>query len=360
MIRGLDNAFLMTDLDFDGYGLRNCKTFDAVNLLHRTDPSLSDPRTMLPGSVTNASVKEFLPPQSPDPDDIPPPIPPEDVRIVQSKLNLNGNLPLSFVTPPSDVPDSDHGVRGDLYQPKAEKAVNNGYASLDANKRIPSTQIPLAGTGTLKELFVTTPVEFALVPPVSPIAGQITLAGSWNAAPKVSWLGNPTVADDGRPRFYLGKIPATLVPSLGAAIITTGVLSPDVLPVAVGVGSGHASGAMPDPGKTGDPTDYLGRDMQWRSMTRSLAYQPTLQSPAISVISTKKDVATVAISQTNDAAAIFYRVSPMTGFAEYTGPVELPLWESIEAYAVLTGYNPSPISYFTNTFDVELTAPPPI
>lgn len=358
MIAEKDLSQLLTDLDCDGYGIRNCKQVFADNLVTTDDPRLFDARAILPASVTNLSVAG---PPVPDIPEIPSPEPPPPagfVGIEQSKLNLDGNLPPSFI---SATGDSDHGVPGDLYQPVAEKAVANGYASLDATKHIPIGQITGAGTGTLKELVITTPSELSLVPPMNPIDGVISLSGVWTAAPKMSWFGNPSGADDARPRFYLGTLPTALIPSLDAAILASGVLFPYTLPVAIGVGVTHAAGAVPDPGKEGDPSDYLGRDMKYHAMVTTLNYQPTLPSPALSVLSVGEggEVKIVISSSIKDAVC-FYRIAPMTLFEQFSEPVLLSLGETIEAYAVKTGYNPSPVAYYTNTFIEPSEQPPTI
>jgi hypothetical protein len=340
MISGKDNCVLTTNLDCAGYGIRRCGAFDAANLLHVNDPRLTDSRTMIIGSVTDESVYG-APIQPPDE-----PVPP-DQRIVQSKLNLNGTMPLSFVNN-SFFPSA---ARGDLYQPLSEKGAANGYASLDGTGHIPSGQITMTGTGTLKDLQVTTPSLFTLSAILS--SGSISMSGGWSAAPGLSWFGTPPSLDATvPPGYFQGPVSPSLVPSLAASKVISGTLNNQRLPVALGLGAGHSIGAVPDTGTAGNPTDYLGRDMQWKPMTPSLAYQPTLNAPVISVISfdaIEPDAVNVNIS-TADHDICFYHLSssPSPLFVQFTGPVSVPSGQTIEAYAVKTGYNASPTTYFTN------------
>jgi len=79
-----------------------------------------------------------------------------------------------------------------------------------------------------------------------------------------------------------GPLPLALIPNLPASQITSGTFLAILLPVAVGLGVGHAKGAVPDPGDgTGGAlaTDYLARDMTYKPSPAALiddtAYGPS-------------------------------------------------------------------------------------
>jgi hypothetical protein len=251
----LENGLLTTDLDCQFNNLINLGGFDPVppGLVSDDDPRLSDERIPLDGSVTDAKVAAAA-------------------GIVQSKLSLNGVIPPAWLGTTSTK-----AARGDLAEYKSNKAVANGYASLDGTGKIPLGQLPaLAGTGTVTSfsagdclpLFTTTEATVNTTPALS-----FALA----SAPANSWFGNST-GSAAPPAFRTGKFPAGLIPDLDAAIIVSGIFPYTRIPTAV-YGPGNHSGGIPNPGAAvaGTETDTLCRD---------LAFRPTPTSAKVSVITT--------------------------------------------------------------------------
>jgi hypothetical protein len=86
-----------------------------------------------------------------------------------------------------------------------------------------------------------------------------------------------------RPKFLTSQIPVGLVPSFAGSKIGSGTMSRSRLPVFKGLGTGHAKGAVIDPGdgSVGDKTDYLRRDATWGQFNTQISYQPQCPNPNI-------------------------------------------------------------------------------
>jgi hypothetical protein len=239
---GLDNAVMVTNLDAAGFQIVNLGALSPIpaDLVLTTDPRLSDARAPLDGTVTNASVSPAA-------------------AIVQSKLSLDGVIPAAWLGATSTT-----AARGDLAEFKSNKGIANGYASLDGAGHVPASQIPPGvGTGSVTSVALTMPAQFAITG--SPVTTAGTLGITWNPVGALSWFGNPSGAA-AVPTFQATPIPVGLVPGLDAAKIISGILAAVRLPEAVGVGAGHAKGAVPDPGATGDPDWYLCRGMTYKPL----------------------------------------------------------------------------------------------
>src|SRR5262252_2213890 len=158
MIPLLESAKLATDLDANLFAFLNLGAVSPPppNLAPSTDPRLTDAREPLPGSVTDASVAV-------------------GAGIVQSKLNLDGNIPPAWLGFGSGF-----AAPGDLVEYVANKGQPNGYASLDSGGKIPAGQVPTAvGTGTVTSIGITMPAQFSISG--SPVTGAGTLGVSWAA-----------------------------------------------------------------------------------------------------------------------------------------------------------------------------------
>jgi hypothetical protein len=182
-----------------------------------------------------------------------------------------------------------------------------------------------------------------------------TLTGYWNAQNPQTWFGNTTGAS-GPPEFVDNRtFPVSLIPSLDASVFTTGMFALAQVPMAVGVGVGHAPGLLPNPGSTvtsptAQPTDYLGRDMQYHAMKPMVSNQPQLPSPSITVQSFfGRSNAYINITSGVAGTTLFSMINGGS-FVETT-PSMLPLFTTVgsvvSAYAAKIGYNNSEISTYT-------------
>ena len=331
--RLLENAALSTDMD--------CRNFEILNIGHFVpnpppplvaidDPALSDQRPVPAGSVTDTSVSVTA-------------------GISQSKLALNGVIPTPWL---GNSPIQ--AAQGNLVQFVSPKGATSGYTPLDSTGRIPSTYIPASlssGTGSVTSVAFAPPINTALSG--SPITGAGTFAVTWTGQPSPSWLGGNAGF---KPTFLSGPVPTAFIPSLAASAFTTGVFNAALLPAAVGVGSSNAQGAVPTPGEldaTAHPQDYLARDLTWKSITATVAYQPQVPAVQITLVNYYLSQAYVTLSNTLGGASIFYELTPDGGT---TGAVievdKTPLTilvdqgTRIDAYAAKAGYNLSPISTY--------------
>jgi len=208
------------------------------------------------------------------------------------------------------------------------------------------------------------PSEF--LQPSDVISGAGTLDADWEDQPDNSWFG--TNGDSLRPTFLTSQIPMELMADIDATIFTTGVFPVERLPVAVGLGVGHARGLVPDPGdgdSVGNYDDYLGRDMKWKTLQFIVAYQPTLLSVQLTILGYQADGALVNVSCPSKGASVFYRVTnpaalppvlPSFDIAE-TNPFNIVIepGDFIEAYAAKTGWNNSPMTKLTPPPQPETT-----
>lgn len=327
----LQEAYLNSDFDAALYDIKNVGLVDPVpsNLCASTDPRLTDDRVPLDGSVTDASVAG-------------------GAAIEQSKINFDGNIPVAWLGT-----NGAQAAQGDLVEYLANKNQPNGYPGLDGGGKILSAQLPAAvGTGTVTSVGLTLPAQFSVSG--SPVTGAGTLAASWVAVADNSWFGNKS-GGAAAPQFYNTALPEVLIPDLDAAKVISGVFNVARLPVAVGLGVGHAAGAAPD---TGDgsggalATDYLARDMTYRAFPSiGPAYQPTIATPTINASSNPAGDKTITFSDTTEKVTFFYSTtSAATGFAELpdVGYIALAPAATVWVYAARSGYNNSAIANYTN------------
>jgi hypothetical protein len=347
MIPIIEDAILGSDLDCRFYDLQNVKSLDPIppNLATSDHPGLSDAREPLPGSVTDESVAI-------------------DAGIVQSKLNLNGQIPPGWIgTTPGTAAD------GSLAEYLANKNMPGGYAGLDSTGKVPPSNLPTsAGAGTVTSVGLTMPSDFGVLG--SPVTGAGTLQVQWAPVLDLSWFGNKE-GISGPPQFYTDPMPPSLIPSLDASKVTSGVLDPALLPPAVG-GIDHAPGAMPSPGTgTGPgelPSDYLARDMTYKKFPDVPdVVQPTLPAPKLVTEKPVSDPVAVIVSlvemqgtppeevDISDKHHVFFysTTSPGTsGFKEFPPEKFIHLDAGINdvwAYVAHAGMNNSP------TFHLHLT-----
>lgn len=322
MIQLLDNAGLASDFDAFNLTIRNCREVDgADNVLHADDIRLLDGRPILPASVLNDSVAP-------------------NAGIQQIKLDLSDLIPTSWLGTRSD-----QAGQGDLVQPLSEKDVADGYAGLDNNGQLPSASVAATTTGTLKIFSIILPPELVMGPDRAE-NGNNTLVGDWYSPEGGTWLGNVSGAS-GKPRFTKLPLYDSLIPSFAASKITSGVFPVERLPVAVGVGSSHATGLAPTTGPDGDPNDYLARDMTYKTMVKSVDYQPSVPSPAITIISLAGSKALMRFTCPLDNVSLFYRISDMATFSPAPDVVQVDRGTKVSAYAAKIGYNNSPIVSYT-------------
>lgn len=335
----IEDAILSTDLNCDFHDLLNVRDLIPTppGLVGSDDPRLTDARAPLPGSVVDASCAPAA-------------------GIVQSKLALNGQIPASWLgtTPTTAAP-------GNLAEYLTNKNQPLGYCGLDAGAKVPAAQLPgTVGTGTVTSVGLAMPPEFAVTG--SPVTMSGTLSAAWATAANLSWFGNMEGAA-GQPRFYNTPFPLAMIPALDASIVASGILDPARIPIAVGVGPGHASGAVPDPGATlippgdspiigGGPdpnaiqtSDYLARDMTFKPLPLiGPVYQPVCPAPSL-VISNGPPY---FVTLTSDLAgsSLFYSLDdPTGGFTPIAsgGQVEINAGHSLYAYCSKIGYTNSGI-----------------
>ena len=320
----LDNALLGTDLDGNFQDLLNVNALVPIplNLATSDDPRLTDGRVPLPGSVTDASVAA-------------------GAAIVQSKLNFNDVIPPAWLGTASN-----QAAQGNLAEYLSSKNVPGGYAGLDGTGKIPSSVLPgTTGTGTVTSVDLSMPAGFTVSG--HPVTGAGTLGVAWAAVTDQSWFGR-NAGSAGTPQFYTTPLPPSLIPGLDASIITSGVLLPALLPVAIGLGSTHAPGAVPDPGDgtTGLGSDYLSRDITWKPVpTMGPTYQPTLPNPTFAIGAGPGYPISVLIQSTVPGVTIFYSLtSSSSGFVETPdGSVSIPATGTLHAYVASPGFNNSAV-----------------
>lgn len=324
MINAIDNGILITDLDADSFDILNVGSLLPVpgNLVGLDDPRLTDSRVPINGSVTNTSVAA-------------------DAAIVQSKLLLNGVIPPGWLGITGTT-----AAQGDLVEYISNKGIANGYASLDGTGKLPLAQLPAdAGTGTVTSVALTMPAEFGVTG--SPVATSGTLAVAWENVVAYSWLGNKT-AGSAVPAFTTDPIPVSLLVDLPASKVTSGVFDPALLPVAVGVGPSAAPGVVPDPGASGDATDYLSRNMTYEPVPSvGPTYQPVVPDPTITPGYPAYEGTLHVIEDSLAGVSLFYALgigSPGT-YQELplTGYVIVPTGQTIWVYGAKSGYNNSTV-----------------
>jgi len=329
MKRALDNAVLANNLNANGFRILNIDRYGDSNFVTTDDPRLSDARNILDGTVTNDNVSETA-------------------AIDQSKLAFNGPIPPQWLGTTSDTAAS-----GLLSETILDRNDPLGHPSLDAvTGKMPSGSVAIgAGTGSLVDIDFEFPVaEFTTIPSVSGTTRHFTIY--WLAQNAQTFFGNMS-GDTATPSFFNPVIDISLIPGIDGSQFTLGTFSTDNLPVAIGTGAGHSIGLAPTTGMTGEPSDYLGRDMTYRAMIPPINYQPTLWPPAITVQSYFSTTAIVNITSQVKGTNIFYRTPPIAGgggpFIEVTGalPLKLAIGTNVDAYVAKNGYNNSNIASYT-------------
>src|SRR4029077_1047123 len=318
----IEDSVLGSDLNCSEFSLSNLGGLDPLppNLAQSDDPRLTDAREPLPGSVTNASVAP-------------------GAAIAQSKLDLSGPIPPAWLGTTADT-----AARGDLAEYLSNKGQPGGYAALDGSGKVPSAQLPAAvGTGTVTSVGLSMPGDFIVSG--SPMTGAGPLSVAWDSVADLSWFGNKAGAP-GPPQFYTSPLPPSLIPNLDASMVTTGVLGPALLPVAVRLAVSHAPGAVPDPGDGSAgalATDYLARDMSYKPKpSLGPTYQPTIPNPVLNISSNLTGPVTVSPSTTPSDVIFFYSlVGATSDFVEFPGSgyISLPGGDTVWVYAAHAGYN---------------------
>jgi hypothetical protein len=184
----IEDTILGSDLDCRFYDLLNVKSLQPIppNLATSDDIRLTDERLPLPGSVTDESVAI-------------------DAGIVQSKLNLDGDVPPAWIGTASGM-----AAQGDLAEYLANKDQPNGYAGLDSTGKIPPNILPAGvGTGSVTSVGLSMPPHFLVTG--SPVTGAGTISSVWNTVADLSWFGRNEGAA-GQPKFYTTPLPPTLIP----------------------------------------------------------------------------------------------------------------------------------------------------
>jgi len=326
MINGIDNGILLTDLDANHFSILNIGSITPPppNLVATDDPRLTDSRTPLDGSVSDASVSG-------------------SASIVQSKINFNGTIPPSWLGT-----DDTHAAQGDLVEYLTNKGIPGGYAGLDGTGKVPVGQLPDdIGTGTVTSVDLVMPADFTVAG--NPVTGTGTITVDWATVPDGTWFGN-SAGVSAVPSFNTGPITESMVPPLPASKITTGTIDTARLPAAVGIGPSSSSGIVPDPGAVGDPTDYLGRDMLYHSVPSiGPNYQPQVPSPVLTIAGTGIPDATITVSNDLPHTAFFYRISPDTDYAEMptSMTVKVLSGQTLDVYGAKAGYNNSDIASYS-------------
>ena len=327
MLPLLENGQLITDLECNYKNLLHVGGLFPVPypLVSTSDPRLTDARNPLPGSVFDSSVSGTA-------------------GIVQSKLNLNGLIPGVWMGTTSLT-----AAQGNLVEYFTNKALPNGYASLDGTGKVPVSQLPVgAGGGTITSIGLSMPAMFTVTG--SPVTVSGTLGVAWNSVSGSSWFGNAT-GGSAVPTFNTLPLPLSLIPSLPASQVSSGVFAFSRLPLAVGVGSSHAPGAAPDPGASGSPFDYLGRDMAYHTIPQfGPSYQPVVPNPSFS-ITVGPPPYIVSITDPLPGTSLFYSIgSPVTGFQPVptSGQISIANAQTVYAYGAMAGYTNSPVVKITS------------
>lgn len=346
----LNNSRLSTDMDAQGFKILNLPADQPL-----------PPAVIGNDTITDAMVKS-------------------DAGILQSKLNLNGAIP------PTWLGNSDTtAAEGDLAEYLSNKNQPDGYAGLDSGGLLSSTLFPaLTGTGTVTSVAVTVADGIAVTG--SPITTNGTLAFTLTDINPVSVAvdgtggngfitfatqsSNPTLAtlklwSDSGAKFSFGNNTSTngfAVKFTGEFLSATRIFDwpdksdtiaclSDVPSVMVGVGGSHHTGLVPDPGPTGATTDYLARDGTWKEAVGDISYQPDVPTPTISPSTNTSGSRTITLGDSLAGVSIFYQVGGGgTGpFTPYVGgTVTLAVSTAIYAYAAKVGYNNSAAATYTN------------
>ncbi len=330
MINAIQDGELLADLDAKTFNLRNCNELTgADNIVYGNDSRMTNARSILDGTVTDDSVAD-------------------NAGIVQSKLNLNGTIPPQYLGKMAT-----EAAQGDVVQFVSQKDQPNGYPSLGMDGKMPTGSVPLSGSGTVTKFNLALPYEFLVAPNVS--TSDWTFTALWGGEPQ-SWYGNNS-GSSARPKFNSTQIPLSLISNLDASDFSTGTFDPARLPLAVGVGVGHAIGVIPvTDGDAGLPQDYLARDMTFKRMGAIISYEPVLPDPAITILYYTGPVAMVNVTESVKGTNLFYKMpfsfSTVEPFTQITKlPLKVPIGTTVMVYAAKVGY--------TNSNIVKLKIPDP-
>jgi hypothetical protein len=340
MIPILEEAVLSTDLDCAYHDLLNCNALipPPPGLVGDDDPRLSDARTPIPGSVVDASCAA-------------------NAGIVQSKLALNGQIPASWLGTTSTT-----AAPGDQAELLVHKNVPQGYCGLDGAAKVPTAQLPAGvGFGTVTSVGLSMPSQFVVTG--SPVTASGIISSTWASLTGNAWFGNAEGVA-GPPKFYATPFPLGLIPDLDASKVTSGVFDPARIPIAVGLGPSHATGAVPDPGGAiipptqspiigGNPdpnavleNDYLARDMTYKPVpTIGPTYQPTCPVPNLVISNGPPFIVTITTGLAG--GSLFYSIDDFNrGFTPIAsgGTVSINSGQSLYAYCARTGYTNSIIA----------------
>jgi hypothetical protein len=342
----LNDAILVSDMDAAGHKILNLPVDQPFPLLALTDANIAN-----------------------------------DANIAQSKLNLNGAIPASFIGTTSTT-----AAQGDLAEYVANKSQANGYASLDGDGKIPSAEMPvLAGTGTVTNMSVvtangisgsvatstTTPAVTLTLGNITP--DSVTVNGTGGAGFLLLRDQTSDATVTGQTKLWSNSIGNLCYTSLGTATHTakftfspmtathtynfpntTGTLAmtSDLATAMVGVGGSHKGGLVIDTGASGSATDYLARDASWKAIpgAGAVTYAPTVATPILSPSANSSGPRTVSISDATGGVNIFYNVgSSTTPFTFYPGgTVSVTGGVTIYSYAARAGYNNSAMASYTN------------
>lgn len=329
MKRGIDNGLLLSDLDANNFVIRNLESIDDPQFVTIDDPRLTDARNVLPGSVITEDVSE-------------------DAAIDQSKLQLDGDIPLNYLGQTEDK-----AAPGDVVLYKSTKNASFGYGGLGLDGKLPSGTVPTVGTGSVTDIDVQFPESaFTVVPAHSGTDRVFDVY--WTSQNPETFLGNMSGAPS-IPTFMGAEFPITLIPNIDGSKITSGVFPVGRVPIAQPVGGGHAPGLVPEPGSdsldpSAQPANYLARDLTWKVMQRVVSYQPQLPTPSITVETyIGVGLARVLISESTAGCNLFFGVngSPFIEMQPSDFPFEASVGDVVTTYAAKIGYNNSDIYSYT-------------
>jgi hypothetical protein len=192
--------------------------------------------------------------------------------------------------------------------------------------------------GTVQSVGVSMPVQFSVTG--SPVTDSGVIGIDWRSDLPP---GLPPAGGE-------GGVTAPTIPAIPYA----------VLPFALGVGAFHQAGLAPDPGASGNPLDYLGRDMFYHAVPQGggdggplpYPYQPFVPDPVLSIGSpttgpANENVYPVTVTEALSGASLFFSVNnsgggyqPLVGgtFNLYSGQVGY-------VYGAKVGYNNSGIVF---------------
>ena len=369
----LENAELSTDLDCQNFDIRNVIAMEPVpdGLVGLNDPRLTGGRQPVDGSVTDYHVNATA-------------------AIDQSKLNLNGGIPLKFTGTAAG-----RAARGNLVERLVNKGAPNGYAALGSDGKISAAHFtPGDAIGALTSIGITVKVPLHVHP--AQITSSGTFVFTWDHPSTHAWFGSDGTVDFQHHEFiypFFVTHPFNVeMFSLPCSKFTGGIFPYRRFPVALGVGvppvppSTSRKGYVPNPGASG-PTMYLGRDMLWHHFVindPNLVHQPPVPDVTIVLDWWEKHEPTgddpalvkarVTIRSLLKDAHLFYRVIPQhiihpdpfqeanyddtPGDAHIT--IEVDEFETIEAYAAKQGYNNSDIETWTVFTPISDLTPNPL